>query len=158
MTLSVNKIKRFMMKNKTFYVFVIVVLCLAGGILAKKRRITSRFNEGEQVGFTTITAEEAEKIMKRGGDYVIVDVRSKKEYDHGHIPGAICIPSDSINNAPPAELPDFTQIILLYCRTGHRSRIVGQKLGSMGYINVDNFGGLNKWKGEVVKGNKTASK
>jgi rhodanese-related sulfurtransferase len=81
---------------------------------------------------------------------VIVDVRRRDEFDEGHIPGAICIPNESIVDTPPKALTDTDQIILIYCRSGRRSKEAAQKLYDMGYTNVFEFGGIIDWTGEVV--------
>ena len=83
---------------------------------------------------------------------MILDVRRKDEFDEGHIPGAICIPNESIIDTQPEELPDLDQIILVYCRSGRRSKEASQKLFDMGYTNVFEFGGIIDWTGEVVTG------
>jgi rhodanese-related sulfurtransferase len=83
-----------------------------------------------------------------------VDVRRHDEFDEGHIPGAICIPNESIIDSMPSELPDLDQIILIYCRSGRRSKEAAQKLNDMGYTNVYEFGGIIDWTGEVVTGEK----
>ncbi len=89
-------------------------------------------------------------MMESESGYVIVDVRRQNEFDAGHIPGAICIPNESIGKEQPAELPDFDQLIMVYCRSGNRSRQAAEKLANMGYSNVVEFGGINTWPGEVV--------
>ena len=111
-----------------------------------------------------ITQDEAKRRMELDDGHVIVDVRREDEYAQGHIPGAILIPNESIIDTPPAELPDLDQIILVYCRTGRRSREASQKLADMGYTNVFEFGGIADWTGDIVKeeegedsGGKTAS-
>ena len=81
--------------------------------------------------------------------HVIVDVRRSDEYAKGHIPGAILIPNESITDIPPEELPDKNQTILVYCRTGRRSKEASQKLADMGYVNVYEFGGIEDWTGDV---------
>ena len=81
---------------------------------------------------------------------IVVDVRRQDEYDAGHIPGAILIPNESIGTQPPEELPDLDQIILIYCRSGNRSKQAAQKLSDMGYTNIYEFGGINTWTGEIV--------
>ena len=108
--------------------------------------------DGEDMvrSYTQISQDEAKKMMEQDGTQIIVDVRMQEEYDSGHIPGAICIPNESIGTEPPEELPDFDQIILIYCRSGNRSKQAAQKLFDMGYINVYEFGGINDWTGEVV--------
>ena len=109
--------------------------------------------DGEDMvrSYTQISQDEAKKMMEQDGTQIIVDVRMQEEYDSGHIPGAICIPNESIGTEPPEELPDFDQIILIYCRSGNRSKQAAQKLFDMGYINVYEFGGINDWTGEVVE-------
>ncbi len=102
--------------------------------------------------YTQITQEEAKHMMEQDDGHVIVDVRREDEYAEGHIPGAILIPNESIETEPPAELPDFDQIILVYCRTGRRSKEASQKLADMGYSNVYEFGGITEWTGEIETG------
>ena len=108
--------------------------------------------DGEDMvrSYTQISQDEAKKMMEQDGTQIIVDVRMQEEYDSGHIPGAICIPNESIGTEPPEELPDFDQIILIYCRSGNRSKQAAQKLFDMGYTNIYEFGGINDWTGEVV--------
>ena len=101
-------------------------------------------------GYWQITQEEAVKIMEEESDYIIVDVRAEDEYYEGHIPGAINIPNEFIEDKEPAELPDKDQKILVYCRSGRRSKAASKKLAAMGYTNVYEFGGINDWTGEVV--------
>ena len=100
--------------------------------------------------FKQVSQEEAQQLMKTESGYIIVDVRRQNEFDTGHIPGAICIPNESINGTRPAELPDLDQLILVYCRSGRRSKQAAEKLANMGYTNVVEFGGINTWPGEVV--------
>lgn len=99
-----------------------------------------------------ISQDEAARMMEQEDDHVIVDVRRQDEYDAGHIPGAILIPNESIDAEPPAELPDKNQIILIYCRSGNRSKQAAEKLFRMGYTNIYEFGGINTWTGEIVTG------
>ena len=105
-----------------------------------------------QAVYTQITQEKAKEMMKAEDDgHVIVDVRRQDEYDEGHIPGAILIPNESIEDTRPDALPDLKQIILVYCRSGRRSKEAAQKLADMGYKNVYEFGGIIDWTGDVVK-------
>lgn len=101
-------------------------------------------------GYTRITQEEAAQMMERDDGHVIVDVRRQDEYDSGHIPGAILLPNESIEDQPPEALPDKEQIILIYCRSGNRSKQAAQKLADMGYTHIYEFGGINTWQGEIV--------
>lgn len=100
--------------------------------------------------YSEISQDLAKNMMQDDDGHVIVDVRRADEYEKGHIPGAILIPNESITDTPPKELPDKYQIILLYCRTGRRSKEAAQKLVDMGYRNVYEFGGIEDWTGEIV--------
>ena len=100
--------------------------------------------------YTQISQETAKEMMARDDGHVVVDVRRQDEYDSGHIPGAILIPNESIGCDSPEALPDYEQIILIYCRSGNRSKQAAEKLASMGYKNIYEFGGINTWTGEIV--------
>jgi len=100
--------------------------------------------------YTQISQDKAAEMMAVDDGHVIVDVRREDEYAEGHIPGAILIPNESIVDTPPEELPDFDQIILIYCRSGRRSKEAAQKLADMGYSNVYEFGGIITWNGDIV--------
>ena len=106
----------------------------------------------QKIEYTQITQEEAKQMMEQDDGHVIVDVRRQDEYDEGHIPGAILIPNESIDGEPPKELPDQDRIILVYCRSGRRSKEASQKLADMGYSNVYEFGGIIDWTGDIEKG------
>jgi rhodanese-related sulfurtransferase len=100
--------------------------------------------------YTQISQEEASKMMELDDGHIIVDVRRQDEYDEGHIPGAICIPNESIGCDSPEALPDYDQIILIYCRSGRRSKEAAGKLAGMGYTNIYEFGGILDWMGDIV--------
>ena len=100
--------------------------------------------------YETISSSEAAALMESEQGYVIVDVRTPEEFAEGHIPGAICIPVETIGDEPPAELADTEQLILVYCRSGRRSAIAAAQLARLGYANVVDFGGIIDWDGEVV--------
>ena len=101
-------------------------------------------------GYLRITQDEAKAMMAADDGHVIVDVRRQDEYDAGHIPGAVCIPNESIGSEMPEELPDPDQVILVYCRSGNRSRQASEKLAAMGYTRIYEFGGISSWTGEIV--------
>ena len=106
--------------------------------------------EQNKAGYKQISQEEAKEMMGRDDGHVIVDVRRQDEYDAGHIPGAILIPNESIGHGAPEALPDYDQVILIYCRSGNRSKQASEKLATMGYTNIYEFGGINTWTGEIV--------
>ena len=120
---------------------------------ASMQETTAKETAVSSVAASEKAQETAKQMMANEDGHVIVDVRSKDEYAAGHIPGAICIPNESITNTQPAELPDLDQVILVYCRSGNRSRQASQKLYDMGYTNVYEFGGIKDWTGETVAGN-----
>lgn len=100
--------------------------------------------------YVQISQDEAKKMMAREDGHLIVDVRRQDEYDAGHIPGAVCVPLESIGTERPSRLVDPDQILLLYCRSGRRSKEAAQKLAQLGYTRVYEFGGILDWTGEVV--------
>ena len=100
--------------------------------------------------YLQITQDEAKEMMSRDDGHIILDVRRQDEFDSGHIPGAVLIPNEDIGTERPPQLPDTEQIILVYCRSGRRSKEAAQKLADMGYTNIYEFGGINTWTGEVV--------
>ena len=103
--------------------------------------------------FLNITVEEAKKLMDSEKDRIILDVRSREEYDQGHIPGAILIPDTEIEAKAADLLPDKDQLILVYCRSGRRSKLAAQSLADLGYTNIREFGGILDWPYEVVQDN-----
>ena len=103
--------------------------------------------------FLNITAEEAKKLMDSEEGCIILDVRTREEYDQGHIPGAILIPNTEIEAKAADLLPDKGQLILVYCRSGRRSKLAAQSLADLGYTNIREFGGILDWPYEVVQDN-----
>ena len=101
--------------------------------------------------YVNITAEEAKEIMDTEEGYVILDVREQDEYDAGHISGAILIPYTQIEAKANEMLPDKDQLILVYCRSGRRSKIAAEALAELGYTNIKEFGGILDWPYEVEK-------
>ena len=101
--------------------------------------------------YVNITAEEAKEIMDTEEGYVILDVREQDEYDAGHISGAILIPFTQIEAKANEMLPDKDQLILVYCRSGRRSKIAAEALAELGYTNIKEFGGIIDWPYEVEK-------
>lgn len=102
--------------------------------------------------YRQITMEEAITMMAEETGYIILDVRTAQEYSEKHIPGAINIANESIGTEDIPELPDKDQLILVYCRSGNRSKQASEKLVKLGYTNIVEFGGINDWTGETVSG------
>ena len=99
--------------------------------------------------YVNITAEEAKQIMDSQEGYIILDVRTQEEYDQGHIPGAIVISREEIVEKAEEVLTDKDQLILVYCRSGRRSKIAAEALVELGYTNIKEFGGIIDWPYEV---------
>ena len=95
--------------------------------------------------YVNITAEEAKKIMDSEEGYIILDVRTQEEYDEGHIPNAVLLPLDDIKAKAHVVLPDKDQLILVYCRSGRRSKLAAEALAELGYTNIKEFGGILDW-------------
>ena len=102
--------------------------------------------------FTSISMDEAAKLMETEKDFILVDVRRSDEYKAGHIPGAVLLTNETITEESASRvLKNKNQKILVYCRSGQRSRVASGKLSSMGYTNVVNIGGIMSWKGKIEK-------
>ncbi len=104
----------------------------------------------QELGFRQVDQETAKELMRTEQDYIILDVRTYEEYVEGHIPDAICIPNEVIDEEPLPELDDPDQLILVYCRSGRRSKEAAEKLADAGYTNVVEFGGIIDWTGDIV--------
>ena len=121
---------------------VLLFLILLAGCAAPKGNASYR-----QMNMT-----DAISLMESEAGYVILDVRTAEEFQDKHIPGAINIPNESIGTAEIPELPEKDQLILVYCRSGNRSKQASEKLAALGYTNIVEFGGINSWPGETVSG------
>lgn len=106
-------------------------------------------SDKENFTYTQISMNEAVSMMETEEDYIILDVRTLEEFKEKHIPGALCIPNEEIVDENIPALPDKDQLILVYCRSGNRSKQASQKLADLGYSNVYEFGGINEWTGET---------
>lgn len=104
----------------------------------------------DSAGYTQVSSEKAAQLMEEYDDEIVLDVRTPEEYAEAHIPGAINVPNEEIGEDAVAQLPDKDQLILVYCRSGNRSKQAAQKLADQGYTNVVEFGGINDWHGETV--------
>ena len=127
---------------------VFVILIILGAIfifIPKDKEVTVELNT------RYVSMDEITEIMEQNEGYVILDVRTHEEYNEGHIPNAICIPNETIDESVINELPDKNQLILIYCRSGNRSKQATKKLENLGYTNLVEFGGIIDWNGEVVK-------
>ena len=125
-----------------------IFLLLAAMLLTACRQDHEKNQEAIDMN---ITPEEAKSIMDSQEGYIILDVREQEEYDQGHIPGAILIPYTQIEEAAADQLPEKDQLILVYCRSGRRSKIAADTLVQMGYTNIKEFGGIIDWPYEVEK-------
>ena len=127
------------MKKLLFLLLAVMLLTACG-----------QTNENDrEAAYMNITAEEAKQIMDSEEGYIILDVREQDEYDAGHIPGSILIPYTEIAEKAEEVLTDKDQLILVYCRSGRRSKIAAEALVELGYTNIKEFGGIIDWPYEV---------
>ena len=106
---------------------------------------------GKSKTYEQISGAEAKALMDSEKDYIIIDARTQSEYDEGHIPGAILIPEYEIAERAEKEIPNKRVLILVYCRSGRRSKIAAEELVKLGYTNVKEFGGIIDWEYDIVK-------
>ena len=104
----------------------------------------------EEITYRQVNMDEAITMMEEGSGYIILDVRTPGEFEEKHIPGAINVANETIGTDEIPELPDKDQLILVYCRSGNRSKQASQKLADLGYTNIVEFGGINSWPGATV--------
>ena len=128
--------------KKLFFLLLAVMLLTACG--------QAKENDWE-AAYMNITAEEAKAIMDSEDGYIILDARTQEEYDQGHIPGAIVISHEEIMEKAEEVLTDKDQLILVYCRSGRRSKIAAEALVELGYTNIKEFGGIIDWPYEVER-------
>lgn len=126
--------------KKWIFLFLAVMMLTACGQNTENNR---------EAAYMNITAEEAKQIMDSETGYIILDVRTQEEYDQGHIPGAIVISHEEIAEKAEEVLTDKDQLILVYCRSGRRSKLAAQILAELGYTNIKEFGGILDWPYEV---------
>ena len=120
---------------------ILIALLLLSGCAAQVQKEQS---------YRQINMDEAIAMMEAENDYIILDVRTPEEFSEKHIPGAINVANETIGSEEIPELPDKDQLILVYCRSGNRSKQASEKLVALGYTNIIEFGGINDWPGEVV--------
>lgn len=133
---------------KRILLVILAVLALCGGAGCGQANNTT---EAEKMTYKSISAEEAKKIMDEQEGYLIVDVRRDDEYAQGHVPGAILVPNETIREKAEESLPDKDQLLLVYCRSGRRSKEASAVLAELGYSNVMEFGGIIDWPYEIEK-------
>lgn len=111
----------------------------------------SKKSEESTMPYEQITQEDAKKMMDSEKDFIILDVRTPEEFASGHIKDAVNIPNETIFDKEPTELTDKSQLILLYCRSGRRSKEAAKKLAKIGYTNIKEFGGIIDWKWDIIQ-------
>ena len=128
--------------TKSIAALLLLVLLTAAGCSAAP----------QDAAYRQISMKEAAELMETQEDFILLDVRTEEEFAEQHIPGAICIPNEKIGTEEIPQLPDREQLILVYCRSGNRSKQASQKLAELGYSKVVECGGIQDWTGETVSG------
>ena len=132
-----------MLKRNKRFLLMLLTLALPFGCVG--------CSDGGSATYEQISGAEAKALMDSESGYIIIDARTQEEFDAGHIPGAIMIPEYEIADRAGKEIPDKDQLILVYCRSGRRSKIAAEELVKLGYTNVKEFGGIIDWEYETEK-------
>lgn len=127
------------MHNKAILILIVIMLSLA----------FASCGGGEETEYSQVDAAKAKELMETEDNYVILDVRTDEEFSEGHIPGAMLIPDYEIEDKAESMLKDKDQLILVYCRSGNRSKGASEALAKLGYTNVVEFGGIIDWPYEI---------
>ena len=133
-----------------FSLFAGLTALLLSGCGAARSKPEPAESTPSKAAYHRINAEEAYKMMT-SRQVVVVDVRTRAEYDGGHIENALLVPNESIGNEMPEALPDKGATLLIYCRSGRRSKEAAEKLLKQGYRNVYDFGGVIDWPYGLVR-------
>ena len=144
------KIRKIMLLTMIGLFSVFGFSCSKTGNEKQSLTISKEVKNGKKAEYKKITSDEAKKMIETQ-TVIVVDVRTLEEYTEGHIPNAISVPLETIENKAEAKLKNKDDLILVYCRSGRRSREAALKLIEKGYTNVIDFGGIKDWNGEVVK-------
>ena len=134
--------------KKIILLIIIAIIIIIGVVCIMNRKEKNIENE---VIIKHVSMNDIVQIMEENENYIILDVRTQAEYNQGHIPNAICIPNETIDENVVNKLPDKNQMILVYCRSGNRSKQAAEKLKKLGYTNLIEFGGIIDWKGEIER-------
>lgn len=134
--------------KKIILIIIILTLIIIGVVCIMNRKERNIENE---VIIKHVSMNDIVQIMEENENYIILDVRTQAEYNQGHIPNAICIPNETIDENVVNKLPDKNQMILVYCRSGNRSKQAAEKLKKLGYTDLIEFGGIIDWKGEIER-------
>ena len=134
--------------KKIILIIIILIIIIIGVvcIMNKKEKIIEN-----EVIIKHVSMNDIVQIMEENENYIILDVRTQAEYNQGHIPNAICIPNETIDENVVNKLPDKNQMILVYCRSGNRSKQAAEKLKKLGYTDLIEFGGIIDWKGKIER-------
>ena len=133
------------MKRSIYIMVMLIVLGLLAGCGGQDMTNSTKNT------YTQITQAEAKNIIDTQQGYIILDVREDYEFADGHIPGAVLLPNGDITTKAESVLTDKSQLILVYCRSGRRSKEAAKKLADLGYTNVKEFGGIITWEYDIVK-------
>ena len=135
---------------RKYLAIVLAVFIIAGLFGCENKNVVSSSETSNT--YTEISMKEAVTMMEEEKNYIILDVRRPDEFAEKHIPDAVNVPVETIGDEEISELPNKDQLILVYCRSGNRSKRASEKLAAMGYTKVYEFGGINNWTGEVEQG------
>ena len=136
--------------KKIIFILIVLIFLIGIGVFFMKNTNSEKVSENNII-IKNVSMDDIVEIMNNNINYIILDVRTEAEFNGGHIPNAICIPNETIGEEVFNLLPDKDQLILIYCRSGNRSKQAAEKLKNLGYTNLIEFGGIIDWKGEIEK-------
>ena len=139
------------MRNLITAIIILVIIVVIGIFFKNRNSKEDNKITVKDANIQYVSMNDIEKIMNENENYIILDVRTIEEYNDGHIPNAICIPNETIDENVVNKLPNKEQLILIYCRSGNRSKQATTKLKDLGYLNLIEFGGIIDWPGEIEK-------
>lgn len=140
------------MKKVMWYGVAAAMLLVLGGCAGKKAMEKPRAEEAQTSAYQKISPEELKQLFKEGTEFTLVDVRQPEEYEEGHIPSAINVVNEEISNSMPEALPDKDAVIVVYCRSGRRSKEAADKMVKLGYKDIRDMGGILDWDDATVAG------
>lgn len=138
------------MMNRIFYFILIIFVCLSFFVGCSLSNLENTDTNTIEITYEQITQDEAKSIMDSEESYILLDVRTQEEYDAEHIEGAILIPDYEIEIKAESILTDKNALILVYCRSGRRSKNSASQLVTLGYTNIKEFGGIIDWEYDTI--------
>lgn len=141
-----------MKTRATLFICLVLALALLTACVEEPATPNEAVPGSTGTAYQKITSADGKELLDNGAELILVDVRSAEEYETAHIPGALNVPNESINGTQPDALPELNKTVIVYCRTGVRSKQAADKLVGMGYTDVRDMGGIVDWPYDTISG------